>query len=187
MLRTSLIAGVVLGTVMAGPVMAQETGARADRQSGRAWWRPVADRGWLGVRLASQPQAEQAYAADELDDTWLQVLNLPWLVEEWDGQGAMVLEVFSDTPAEEAGLLPGDVVRSFNGVRTPSPGVLAFIAQRAVVGRDAELEVLRDGDVRQLLLQVGMHPADARRLEEEARAAEEGQPAASAPGQGADR
>lgn len=145
----------------------------AAAHGGRAWWRPVADRGWLGVRLGDQRQAQAAFAAPEMPAGWEQVLNLPWIAEEWDGEGALVVEAFADTPAEMAGLLPGDVITAFNGIRTSSPGVLAFVVQRAMSGHDGNLEVLRDGEVRRLLVEIGMHPEDLRRLEEEKKAAAE--------------
>ena len=147
--------------------------AEAGSHSGRAWWRPVADRGWLGVRLGDQRQAQAALAAPEMPDAWHQVLNLPWVAEGWDGEGALVVEAFAETPAEKAGLLPGDVIVAFNGIRTGSPGILAFVVQRAMTGHDGNLEVLRDGETRRVLVEIGMHPEDLRRLEEEKKAASE--------------
>ena len=140
---------------------------RSGAQRGRAWWRPVATRGWLGVRLTTKQHAAQALELDEIPLAWIQVQNMDWIVDDWDGNGTLVLEVFPETPAESAGVLPGDVITSFNGIQTLSPGVLSFVVQRAIVGRDAELEVLRDGETRQLLLEIGMHPADMKKLEEE--------------------
>jgi S1-C subfamily serine protease len=131
----------------------------------------MANRGWLGIRMATRGDAERAIAAEQVPDEWLKVPNLAWLTKEWDGHGALVLEVFADTPAEKAGLLPGDVVMSFNGIRTQSPGELAFVVQRAVIGHDGEMEVVRDGETRPLLVEVGMHPEDARRQAEEKEAA----------------
>ena len=137
----------------------------------RAWWNAEGDRGWLGVRLSSQAEARRANEAQELAPEWIGVQNLRWLADKWDGAGSLVLQVFADTPAEKAGLLPGDVITSFNGIRTASPAVLAFIVQRAVTGHDGDIEVLRDGETRRVLVEIGMHPEDARRLAEEKQAA----------------
>jgi S1-C subfamily serine protease len=141
-----------------------------ERRAGRAWWAPVADRGWLGIRLSSKGQLDQALQAEKLTDEWIAVPNLKWLDEKWDGEGALVLEVFRESPAEKAGLLAGDVIVSFNGIRTGSAGELVFVVQRALRGHDGDIEVLRDDEKRRLLVEIGLHPEDARRLEEEAAA-----------------
>lgn len=139
----------------------------ASPQVRRAWWAETTERGWLGVRLSSKDEAQRAAGAEELAPEWIAVTNLAWLSEKWDGRGALVLSVFPETPAEKAGLIPGDVIVSYNGVRTASAGVLAFVVQRAMVGHDGEIEVLRDGEVHPVLVEIGMHPEDRRRLEEE--------------------
>lgn len=142
-------------------------------RGGAAWWAGAGERGWVGLRLSGRDQARRALAAAELPDEWLAVHDLPWLAEDWDGVGALVLGVFPESPAERAGILPGDVVITFNGIRIPSPGFLAFVAQKVEVGYDANLKLLREGESRELLVEIGMHPEDRRRIEEEERAAAE--------------
>lgn len=147
--------------------LVRQAKARAIAKVKRAWWRPVAERGWLGVRLGSKDAAAAALSAYEMPADWIQVQNIVWVAEEWDGVGAFVQMVFPDSPAERAGLLPGDVITSFNGVRTSTAGVLVFVVQRVIIGRDASIGVLRDDEERELLVEVGLHPEDARRLEAE--------------------
>jgi hypothetical protein len=152
---------------------------RHGRSEERAWWRPVPERGWLGIRMTNKGQLERALAGDRLPDEWLNVQNLKWLAEEWDGAGALVLQVVPESPAERAGILPGDVILSFNGIRTRSPGELAFVVQRVMIGHDGDLEVLREEGERRVLVEIGMHPEDLRRLEAE-RAAEKAEAGAAA-------
>lgn len=175
-MRKLAVLGLGLATLTPLVALGQDTPAgpgerRAGRQRSAAWWAPLADRGWLGVRLSVKPEAVAAFQSETLAEDWIAVPNLAWIAEKWDGIGALVLATLAETPAEKAGLLAGDVILSFNGIRTRSPGELAFVAQRAVAGHDAELEVLRDGETRIVLVEVGMHPADARRLKEEREAA----------------
>ena len=101
------------------------------------------ERGWLGVSI--QP-VDEALAAGL----------------GYDGNsGAVVASVVPDSPADEAGLLPGDVIVSFDGesidhIKDLTRGV-------ASVSPDSEiaLEVWRDGERKTLDVAVGTSPSEA--------------------------
>lgn len=67
--------------------------------------------------------------------------------EDWDGHGAFVLGVGTGSPADDAGLQPGDVVVKFGGIWIDSYRTLVFVASRSEVDREYEVWHLRDGSV----------------------------------------
>jgi serine protease Do len=65
---------------------------------------------------------------------------------KYDGDvGAVVRGILPSSPAQTAGLLPDDVVRSFNGESIHSATQLFALVQRARVGEAVTLEVWRGG------------------------------------------
>jgi serine protease Do len=61
------------------------------------------------------------------------------------GKGAVVYPVVPGSPAEKAGLRPEDVVVKFANHDVESRGHLFTLIQRAKVGTDVPIQVLRDG------------------------------------------
>ncbi len=59
------------------------------------------------------------------------------------GGGAQVESVASDSPAERAGLRPGDVILGFDGKPVRSNGDLLNLLDGSAIGRDVPLRVLR--------------------------------------------
>jgi serine protease Do len=86
-------------------------------------------RGWLGVLIQDVTR--------ELAETF--GLNHP--------RGALVAQVLPGSPAEAAGLRPGDIVLSFNGKDIPTSSNLPPLVGVAKVGTEAKLQVLRDGKI----------------------------------------
>lgn len=93
-------------------------------------------RGWLGVLIQDVTR--------ELAPTF--GLTQP--------QGALVAQVLRDSPATEAGLLPGDVILSFNGKEVQTSSALPPLVGATPVGATAKLEVMRKGQ--RLQLEVGI-------------------------------
>lgn len=94
-------------------------------------------RGWLGVRIQ--------------DVT-------PDMVEAIDGldlaRGALVTDVPAG-PAENAGMLAGDVILNFDGVEIEDTRELVRIVGNSPVGKEVPVSVLRDGDMAQLTVVLG--------------------------------
>lgn len=100
-------------------------------------------RGWLGIAGQTQGLARA-------------------LVRRLDLQteaGVLVVQVLSGSPAQRAGLRPGDVILSLAGDATPSVDATHRILSREAIGRRLELEALRDGSKLRLELQVESRPA----------------------------
>lgn len=93
---------------------------------------------FLGVRLASKGGPLPATASNATRET----------LERWDGWGAFISDVVPEAPAAFSGVLPGDVVVKFAGLWVDSANTLIRLVSRAEVGREIEIEVLREGAVR---------------------------------------
>ncbi len=99
-------------------------------------------RGWLGVRI--QPLTEElapAFGATE-------------------GEGVLVADVMSGSPAESGGLQSGDVIVEFEGRKTSEVPDLQRVVADTEPGKTARLTVLRDGKRQTLAVKIGEMPAD---------------------------
>lgn len=85
--------------------------------------------GWLGVSIGD--------------------LN-EFIAEEYnfdDIHGVLVYQVFSHSPAENAGIEPGDLILSINGNEAVSRKALTFMIGELYPGEKADFEIYRDGMV----------------------------------------
>lgn len=93
-------------------------------------------RGWLGVRI--QDVTDEMAEAIGLDEV----------------RGAMVSDV-PEGPAKEGGILPGDVILSFNGQDIADTRELVRIVGDAPVGETVRVVVFRDGKTQTLKVTLG--------------------------------
>ena len=104
-------------------------------------------RGYLGVNIQSiTPELAKALTLE-------------------DGKGALVADVMSGTPAEQAGLKRGDVIVAFNGKAVNSSRDLPAMVANTPVGQEATLTVVRDGKKHKLSITVGKLPSEEARAE----------------------
>lgn len=99
-------------------------------------------RGWLGVLIQDVTR--------ELAPTF-------GLVQP---QGALVAQVLRDSPATEAGLLPGDVILSYDGKEVQASSALPPLVGATPVGETAKLEVMRKGRRLEIEVKIGELPED---------------------------
>lgn len=97
-------------------------------------------RGYLGVAI--QPVTRELASQ----------FNLP------DQNGALVTEVTPGSPAEKAGIQPGDVIRSLNGNNIKDGQQLRSRIADIPVGADVQVQVLREGKELKLGAQIAEHP-----------------------------
>ena len=102
------------------------------------------DRGYLGVRL--QP----------VDEDLADALGMP----EEATDGALVAEVTDGSPADTAGLRPGDVVTGLAGETIEDARDLTFAVAALESGKEVPVTVLRQGEERQLSVTIGQQPAE---------------------------
>ena len=100
-------------------------------------------RGWLGVGI--QPVTEDIASALGMDTA----------------EGTLVSSVTRDSPAEKAGVMPGDVILSLGGDALDGPRDLSLAIADLEVGSDAVLTVLRGGERQDLDVAIGLHPSQS--------------------------
>jgi S1-C subfamily serine protease len=72
--------------------------------------------------------------------------------------GALLMQIESDGPAAQAGLLPGDVVIRLDGVEINGVDDLIRTLDRDRIDRDLEMDVLRMGRLRG----IDIHPVERK-------------------------
>ncbi len=77
-----------------------------------------------------------------------------------EARGALVGEIVPDSPAIKAGLQPGDVILQFNGKRIDNSHSLRSTVASTEVGRQAKVEVWRNGKAHTLEVKVAELPSE---------------------------
>jgi serine protease Do len=75
--------------------------------------------------------------------------------------GVEITRVDEDSPAEHAGLKPGDIVQSYNGQRVEGTEQFIRMVRETPPGRTAKLTVERNGETQTINVQVGARRAPA--------------------------
>jgi serine protease Do len=99
-------------------------------------------RGWLGISI----QDVDADLAEKfgLDET----------------RGALVGDVMEGSPAEKAGIRPGDVIVTYNGRSVDSSTSLRNMVAQTNVGGEVKVKIIRDGKHKVLKITVGEFPRE---------------------------
>jgi serine protease Do len=74
--------------------------------------------------------------------------------------GALVANVLPDSPAEKAGIRVGDVIVSFDAKTVSESGALPPMVGRTPVGKKVAVEVMREGKLKSVELQLGELPEE---------------------------
>src|SRR4029078_7392623 len=77
-----------------------------------------------------------------------------------DTDGVTVGEVVSGSPAEQAGLQPGDVIRRFDGHDVKNFSTLRTLVAQAPLDKQVELQILRNGKPLTVKTQIKEQPVD---------------------------
>jgi serine protease Do len=77
-----------------------------------------------------------------------------------DTEGVTVGEVISGSPADQAGLQPGDVIRKFDGREVTNFGRLRTLVAQAPLNKDVELQIVRNGKPLTVKAQIKEQPID---------------------------
>ena len=106
----------------------------------------VVKRGFLGVFLR------------ELDGNYAKALGRK------DSSGVLVTEVGADTPAEDAGIKPGDLIVGCNGRKVDDMQALRLDISNTSPGKAVEFELIRNGKERSLDVVLGDLDSDSNTL-----------------------
>lgn len=130
----------------------------------------------LFISYVDSPPGETAESGDD-EEAWLGIFTQPlkedyaayWGIES--PGGLIVSTVAPDSPAAEAGLRPGDIIRVFDGhpIRAlQDRDVLAFtqLVREKAPHAAVEMEILRDGAPETVQVTLGVRPRTARDAEE---------------------
>src|SRR6266480_7282380 len=77
-----------------------------------------------------------------------------------DNEGVVVEEILPGSPAAEAQLQPGDVVRKFNGHEVTNIRALRSMVAQTELNKNVELEVMRDGKPLKVTTQIKEQPVN---------------------------
>jgi serine protease Do len=72
--------------------------------------------------------------------------------------GALISQIFPDSPAEEAGLKEGDIIIEFNGKQIDLSSHLPHVVGRTKVDSEVDVIVMRDREKQTIKLKVGILP-----------------------------
>jgi serine protease Do len=100
-------------------------------------------RGWLGVEM------------DEVNQLLADQLGLP---RPFGVVVANVVEINGQSPAQLAGILPGDVILRWNGNEVSNPTTLSRLVGNTLIGESASVVVRRGVDELELSVAVGERP-----------------------------
>jgi serine protease Do len=78
-----------------------------------------------------------------------------------DTEGVTVGEVVSGSPAEQAGLQAGDVIRKFDGHEVQNLRALRTLVAQAPLDKQVELQVVRNGKPLTVKTQIKEQPVDS--------------------------
>ncbi len=117
--------------------------------------------GYMGISFAipidlAMSAVDQLKATGKVSRGQLGVVVQPISTDEAKGfgladtRGALVNQVLEDSPAAKAGVVPGDIIKSFNGTPINDSSDLPPLVGALVPGTRARITVLRDGKERDL-------------------------------------
>jgi serine protease Do len=100
------------------------------------------DRAWIGVSITEvRPDVAKGLGLE-------------------GARGALVTQIVDGSPGYKAGLKPGDVITKFDGRPIEASSDLPLLASTAGVGRNVNLELVRDGELRSAKVTLGAMPKD---------------------------
>ena len=97
-------------------------------------------RGWLGV------------AIQEIDDSYAKALGLD------TRDGALISNVANSSPADNAGLITGDVILEFNDVSINNSSHLKNVVSSSQPGKRYKVDIIRDGRRKSIYVKLGELP-----------------------------
>ena len=98
--------------------------------------------GWVSQQLMASGEVKRGYLGTQIQPV---DANIAKQFNVKVREGALVRSVMPKSPAEKAGLEPGDVILKLNGQTITDPASLQGVVEQLNVGRSYPLEIVRDG------------------------------------------
>ena len=115
---------------------------------------------WVATQLIDKGEVDRAYLGVTIQEVSSPIAKQ--LGVEL-GKGALVGQVFKNSPAAEAGVEPGDLILKLDGKTVSGPSGLQDAVERLELGKKYPLVVLRDGETKTLTVNAQEMPADYSR------------------------
>lgn len=135
-----------------GEVIGINTAIRADAQ-GLGFAIPIETAIRIANELFTKGRAEHPFLGIEMTDlspTTTQKLNQQKKTNIEQRTGVVISEIIENSPAEESGLLPGDVIQKINGKPAKTAALVQKQIESSIVGDILEIEVNRNGQIKTL-------------------------------------
>ena len=146
----------------AGEIIGINTAIRADAQ-GLGFAIPIETAQRVANQLLAKGEVQHPFLGIQmagltpaLKEQLLQESNLTITQE----RGVLVMRVFDNSPADQAGLLRGDIIQKINGVPIKEASKVQELVEASAVGSVLELEVTRNGQTQNIQVRLGTFPAE---------------------------
>ncbi|HYW18173.1 MAG TPA: HhoA/HhoB/HtrA family serine endopeptidase [Nodularia sp. (in: cyanobacteria)] len=143
-----------------GEVIGINTAIRADAQ-GLGFAIPIETAARIANELFTKGRAEHPFLGIQMTDltpTKRRELNQEKNLKIQAKTGVVIWGVMENSPAEESGLLPGDVIQKINGKPVKIAALFQKLVESSTVGDILEIEVNRNGKIQTLKVQSGSYP-----------------------------
>ncbi len=112
----------------------------------------------VAKHLIESGRVPWAYMGTVLGDVTPETANQSGLP---DRKGVVILRVGAGTPADHAGIRPGDILRSADGHEVPTArDLVRLLRQEFRAGQEIVLELFRDSSLETITLTLGVRPSD---------------------------
>ncbi|MCG6138652.1 MAG: trypsin-like peptidase domain-containing protein [Nostoc sp. LLA-1] len=143
-----------------GEVIGVNTAIRADAQ-GLGFAIPIETAARIANELFTKGRAEHPFLGIEMTDlspTTRRELNREKDLDIQSETGVVIKGVMDNSPAQEAGLLPGDVIQKINGRPVKIAAQVQKQVESSTVGDILKVEVSRSGKIQTFKVQSGTYP-----------------------------
>jgi S1-C subfamily serine protease len=143
-----------------GEVIGVNTAIRADAQ-GLGFAIPIETAARVANELFTKGRVEHPFLGIEMTDlspTKKQQINTENKLNIQQDTGVVIKSVLDDSPAQKAGLLPGDVIQKINGKTVKTSAQVQKLVESSTVGDILAIEVNRSGEILTLKVQSGVYP-----------------------------
>ncbi|MCX7594576.1 MAG: trypsin-like peptidase domain-containing protein [Fischerella sp.] len=143
-----------------GQVIGVNTAIRTDAQ-GLGFAIPIETAARIARELFTKGHVEHPFLGIEMVDlspTKRQQINQENNLNIKQSTGVAIKGVLEKSPAQRAGLRPGDVIHKFNGKPVKTAAQVQKMVESSSVGEELQIEISRDGRIQTFKVQSGAYP-----------------------------